>query len=111
MKFKPPPKQKKLDSAPSPSPSYYTHDVVPAKKREVDLTHVKKSMVVEIQPSNVELKIQQAKCFAAAQAQQDCCTGNFKNIRLAIWELSRPRYSNPYRTLWMSLCSFSFRYS
>ncbi|EYU30700.1 hypothetical protein MIMGU_mgv1a016938mg [Erythranthe guttata] len=73
MKFKPPPKRKKLDSAPSSSPSYYTHGVVPAEKREVNLTHA-----VEIQPSNVDLKIQQAKCFAVAQAQQDCCTGNFK---------------------------------
>ncbi|EYU30699.1 hypothetical protein ABFS82_11G054600 [Erythranthe guttata] len=78
MKFKPPPKRKKLDSAPSSSPSYYTHGVVPAEKREVNLTHVRKSMAVEIQPSNVDLKIQQAKCFAVAQAQQDCCTGNFK---------------------------------
>ncbi|KAI3447045.1 hypothetical protein Pfo_003710 [Paulownia fortunei] len=78
MKFKPPPKRKKVDPAICSSSSHCTPGVSPSEKRDMDMTPMRKSMVQETQTSNVNLRIQQARNYAVAQAQQDGCTGNFR---------------------------------
>ncbi|KAL2479891.1 Uncharacterized protein Adt_32857 [Abeliophyllum distichum] len=73
MKFRPPPKRKKLDG-----PSSHRPIDSPSEKRDVVSTPVNKSWVAEGQTSSINIRIQQARDSAVAQAQQDGCTGNFR---------------------------------
>ncbi|KAG8367326.1 hypothetical protein BUALT_Bualt16G0060600 [Buddleja alternifolia] len=79
MKFKPPPKRKKVDSPSQPSSSHCAPGVSPSKKKDIDMpVMMNKSMVHETQKSSVSVRIQEARNHAVAQAQQDGCTGNFR---------------------------------
>ncbi|CAA3014420.1 Hypothetical predicted protein [Olea europaea subsp. europaea] len=72
-KFRPPPKRKKLDD-----PSSHRPIDSPSEKRDAVSTPVNKPLVLEAQTSTIDIRIQQARNFAVAQAQQDGCTGNFR---------------------------------
>ncbi|GKV11799.1 hypothetical protein SLEP1_g23020 [Rubroshorea leprosula] len=50
----------------------------PATKKAKDATPVKTSTVFGTQGSIVDVRIQQARNFAVAEAQKDGCTGNYK---------------------------------
>ncbi|CAA3014421.1 hypothetical protein CDL12_26767 [Olea europaea subsp. europaea] len=50
----------------------------PSEKRDAVSTPVNKPLVLEAQTSTIDIRIQQARNFAVAQAQQDGCTGNFR---------------------------------
>ncbi|GLT98602.1 hypothetical protein SLE2022_161000 [Rubroshorea leprosula] len=50
----------------------------PAAKKAKDATPVKTSTVFGTQGSIVDVRIQQARNFAVAEAQKDGCTGNYK---------------------------------
>ncbi|PIN00729.1 hypothetical protein CDL12_26767 [Handroanthus impetiginosus] len=78
MKFKPPPKRAKVDAAPSSSSSLHTPAVSQSDRRDVVMALINKSTVHETQTSSVNLRIQQERNAAVAQAQQEGCTGNFR---------------------------------
>ncbi|CAA0840433.1 Unknown protein [Striga hermonthica] len=77
MKFKPPPKRKKVDPELSSSTSHGESIVnLPSGNRDEGTR--KEAVVHETRMSEALLKIQQARNYAVAQAQQDCCAGNFR---------------------------------
>ncbi|CAK9137053.1 unnamed protein product [Ilex paraguariensis] len=49
-----------------------------AEKKDAVETSMNRSPVYVAQTSGSHLKIQQARNHAVAQAQQECCTGNFR---------------------------------
>ncbi|KAH6761751.1 hypothetical protein C2S52_019184 [Perilla frutescens var. hirtella] len=78
MNFRPPPKRKKVDP-PIPSSSFLCSPGVPLTViRDAELNTIRKAMVPETQNAHVVQRIQQAKSYAVAQAQQDGSTANFK---------------------------------
>ncbi|EOY30638.1 hypothetical protein QUC31_020174 [Theobroma cacao] len=52
----------------------------PASSKAKDATSPSSLTVPWAQTSGINFRIQQAKNFAVAQAQQDGCTGNYKNF-------------------------------
>ncbi|KAL3829935.1 hypothetical protein ACJIZ3_018737 [Penstemon smallii] len=78
MKFKPPPKRPKVDAAPSGSSSSCLAALSPLEKRDVVMTIINKSTALDTQTSSVNMRIQQARNSAVAQAKQDGCTANFR---------------------------------
>ncbi|KAL0410601.1 UNVERIFIED_CONTAM: hypothetical protein Slati_3649800 [Sesamum latifolium] len=74
MEFKPPPKRKKVDAV----SSFSTSVVSPSEKRDVVLQLINKSTVSETESSRNNLRIQEARNSAVAQAQYEGCMGNFR---------------------------------
>ncbi|XP_051150574.1 uncharacterized protein LOC127264990 isoform X2 [Andrographis paniculata] len=110
MGFKPPPKRKKLDGAPSPSPTAFASMVPTLDKRDVVMELISKPRVHDTESStaslriqqtlqvnegqicNVNLRIQQARNHAAAQVQQDGCTGHgfkFRSLQVHLPHMIR----------------------
>ncbi|KAL3532539.1 hypothetical protein ACH5RR_006060 [Cinchona calisaya] len=85
MKLQPESKKRKVDAAPAPatgpapSPSLRTFSTG-TDDRDSSKTLIDKLTVpvAVAQSSSINLKIQQAKNFAVAQAQQEGCTGNYR---------------------------------
>ncbi|CDP03249.1 unnamed protein product [Coffea canephora] len=73
MKLQPELKKRKADAAPSPRTSSAQKDDNESAKTLID-----KLTGPIAQTSKNNLKIQQAKNFAVAQAQQEHCTGNYR---------------------------------
>ncbi|KAL0346632.1 UNVERIFIED_CONTAM: hypothetical protein Scaly_1679200 [Sesamum calycinum] len=69
-----PPKRKKVDAV----SSFSTSVVSPSEKRDVVLQLINKSTVSETESSRNNLRIQEARNSAVAQAQSEGCMGNFK---------------------------------
>ncbi|XP_073132498.1 uncharacterized protein [Henckelia pumila] len=80
MKFKPPPKRKKVDAAAFDSSADLTPAVSSLEKQDVVMMLMDKSTVhdTHTHTSLVNSRIQRAKDFAVAEAQQDGSMASFR---------------------------------